>query len=85
MVIILNDYLEHCFIIDDDIIFNNDSFLDRKKPEEKNFYKEFVQYQLGSQFLISKKEDFIKNKAYIYNNNFRYYNNKNDLDFFIKE
>ena len=85
MVVILNDYLEHCFIIDDDIIFNNESFLDRKKPEEKNFYKELIQTQLFSQFLLSRKEEFIKNKAYINNNNLRYYNNKNDLDFFNKE
>ena len=86
MVVILNDYLEHCFIIDEDIIFNNESFLDRKKPEEKNFYKELIQTQLFSQFLLSRKEQFIKNKKYINNNNLGYYNNnKNDFDFFNKE
>ena len=87
MVAILNDYLEHCFIIDEDIIFNNESFIDRKKQEEKNFYKELIQTQLFSQFLLSRKEQFIKNKNYINNNNLRYYNNnnKNDFDFFNKE
>ena len=55
LVVILDDYLEHCFNIDDDIVFNNESFLDRKKPDEKNFYKELIQTQLFSQFLLSRK------------------------------
>ena len=69
MVVILNNYLEHCFIIDDDIIFNNESFLDRKRPDEKNFFKELIQTQLFSQFLLSRKEQFIKNKQFIKYNN----------------
>ena len=61
LVVILDDYLEHCFNIEDDIIFNNESFLDRKKPDEKSFFKELIQTQLFSQFLLSRKEQFIKN------------------------
>ena len=69
MVVILKDYLEHCFIIDEFIIFNNESFLERKKPNEKTFYKELIQTQLFSQFLLSRKEQFLKNKQYFSLNN----------------
>ena len=75
MVVILSDYLEHCFVIDEFIVFNNESFLERKKPEEKNFYKELIQTQLFSQFLLSKKEQFIRNKKFIKNN----LNNNNNM------
>ena len=80
MVVILSDYLEHCFVIDDDIIFNNESFIERKKPEEKGFYKEIIQTQLFSQFLLSRKEQFIKNKKIIkYKSLNDYY--KKEVDF----
>ena len=80
LVVILDDYLEHCFNIDDDIIFNNESFLDRKKPDEKNFFKELIQTQLFSQFLLSRKEQFIKNKKLIKYDNLNN-DNKKIFDF----
>ena len=81
MVVILNDYLEHCFIIEDDIIFNNESYLDRKKPEDKNFYKELIQTQLFSQFLLSRKEQFIKNQFFLKNKS----TNKIDYELYNQE
>ena len=85
MVVILNDYLEHCFIIEEDIIFNNDSYLDRKKPEEKNFYKELIQTQLFSQFLLSPKEQFIKNKSLIKIKSLKNVNNKNNYELYNQD
>ena len=86
MVLILNNYLEHCFIIEEDIIFNNESYLERKRPDEKNFYKELIQTQLFSQFLLSRKEQFIKNKKYIrYNNIKKDKETRIDFESFIKD
>ena len=84
MVIILNDYLDHCFIIDEDIIFNSESFLDRKIPEEKSFYKELIQTQLFSQFLLSRKEQFIKNKKIIEYDNVKK-GNKSNIELFFQD
>jgi len=86
MVVILSDYLEHCFVIDDDIIFNNDSFIERKKPEEKAFYKEIIQTQLFSQFLLSRKEQFIKNKKIIKYKSLNDYDKKEvDFESFLED
>ena len=86
MVVILSDYLEHCFVIDDDIIFNNESFIERKKPEEKGFYKEIIQTQLFSQFLLSRKEQFIKNKKIIKYRSLNDYDKKEvDFESFLQD
>ena len=77
MVVILKDYLEHCFIIDEFIIFNNESFLERKKANEKNFYKELIQTQLFSQYLLSRKEQYLKNKEFFSFND----NNEKEIDY----
>ena len=84
MAFILKNYLEHCFIIEEDIIFNNESYLERQKPDEKNFYKELIQTQLFSQFLLSRKEQFLKNKKYIKYNNLKT-EKKIDFESFIKD
>ena len=80
MAFILNDYLDHCFIVEEDIIFNNDSYLDRKKPDEKNFYKELIQTQLFSQFLLSRREQFINNKMLIKSKSLKNDNNKKKIN-----
>ena len=86
MVVILSDYLEHCFVIDDDIIFNNESFIERKKPEEKGFYKEIIQTQLFSQFLLLRKEQFIKNKKIIKYRSLNDYDKKEvDFESFLQD
>lgn len=86
MVVILSDYLEHCFVIDEDIIFNNESFIERKKPEEKGFYKEIIQTQLFSQFLLLRKEQFIKNKKIIKYKSLNDYDKKEvDFESFLQD
>ena len=87
MVMILGNYQEFFFVVDEISIFNNESFLDTKTADEKNFYKELIQTQAFSQFIQTQKESFLKkthkNKNIISNIYGNKYNNTYiDLSFF---
>ena len=61
MVTILGKYREYFFIVDDNLIFNKESFIESQKSEERLFYKELTETQSFMQFLAIEKEE-IKNR-----------------------
>ena len=55
MITILGKYKEYFFIVDDNPVFNKESYIESQKSEERLFYKEFSEPQSFIQFLIYRK------------------------------
>ena len=66
MIIILGKYKEYFFIVDDNPVFNKESYIESQKSEERLFYKEFTETQSFIQFLSIEKEEIKKRKNYIH-------------------
>ena len=66
MIIILGKYKEYFFIVDDNPIFNKDSYIESQKSEDRLFYKEFTETQSFMQFLVIEKEEIKKRKNFIH-------------------
>jgi hypothetical protein len=62
MINLLGQFKQFFFIIDDNPIFNKESFIECQKNEEKLFYKEFIETQAFMQFLVIEKEEMKKRK-----------------------
>ena len=57
MIMMMGDYKRYLYYIEGDTnVFNNECFLQHRKKEERNFYKEFISTQLFSQFISNEKE-----------------------------
>ena len=66
MIIILGKYKEYFFIVDDNPVFNKESYIESQKSEDRLFYKEFTETQSFIQFLTIEKEEIKKRKNYIH-------------------
>ena len=57
MIMMMGDYKRHLYYMEGDTnVFNNECFLQQRKKEERNFYKELISTQLFSQFIANERE-----------------------------
>ena len=66
MIMVLGKYKEYFFIVDDNPVFNKESYIESQKSEDRLFYKEFTETQSFMQFLSIEKEEIKKRKNFIH-------------------